>query len=132
MCPALSRSFCAPVAGSVGLLVALLVCAGPARADKSPSKEPTTQEYARQLEKDLKEAEDHDPTSRNIVRLFKSWVGLVVLALVVAPLVIGFKAAMWFVRKASAPTDPQQLALSDPWIREQLARQKVQGGAPPP
>src|SRR5262245_17677841 len=102
MCHVLPRSLCAPVAGSVALLVALLVCAGPAHAQQKPSKEPSTQEYARQLEKDLKEAEDYDPSTRNIFRLFKSWVGLVILALIIAPLVIGFKVVMWFVRRASA------------------------------
>src|SRR4051794_26000314 len=125
MCQVLPWSSWAPVAAAAVLLAALLVVAGPARADKAPSKEPTTQEYARQLEKDLKTAEDHDPTSRNIVRLFKSWVGFVILALVVAPLVIGFKLTMWFVRRASAPTDPAQLAMSDPWIRAHLAQQKA-------
>ena len=42
MCHVLPRSLWAPVAGAVLLLAVLLVGAGPARADKAPSKELTT------------------------------------------------------------------------------------------
>lgn len=131
MCHVLPRSSCAPAAAAVALLVALSVCARPVQAQQGSSREPTTEEYARQLDKDLKVAEDHDPSTRNIVRLFKSWFGLVILALVVAPLVIAFKVAMWFFARVSAPTDPHKLALSDPWIRAHLAQQEVKGDAPP-
>jgi hypothetical protein len=131
MCHVLPRSLFALVAGSVALVVAFLIGVGPVQAQQKSSREPTTEEYARQFDKDLKEAEDYDPSTRGVVRLFKSWVGLVILALVIAPIVIAFKVGMWFFARASAPSNPQQLAMSDPWIRAHLAKQNGEGTAPP-
>jgi hypothetical protein len=126
----LPRPSRAPAAGALALLVAALLCA-PAQAQQTPSQEPTTREYAREIQKQMKEVEESDCTNRQIMRFFKSWVGLVLLALVVVPLVIGFKVAIWFASRMTATTDPEKLALSDPWVRAQLARQKANGEGPP-
>jgi hypothetical protein len=120
----------APAAGALGLLLALLLCAGPVRAQQSPSREPSTQEYAREIQKQMKEVEDSNCTNRQIIRFFKSWVGLVLIALVVVPLVIAFKVAIWFASRMTATTDPEKLAMSDPWVRAHLARQKATGEGP--
>ncbi len=131
MGPILRRSSWSLAAGSLGLLVALLVCAGPAHAQRTPSKELSTQDYLRQFEKDMKEAEDHDPSTGNIVRGFKAWVGFIVLGVVVVSAGVAFKVALWLYSRASATTDPEKLAMNDPWIRAHLAKQKAQGEAPP-
>ncbi len=131
MCHALRRSSWSLAAGPLGLLVALLICAAPVRAQQAPSKEPSTRDYARQLEKDLKEAEDYDPSTMSAVRIFKTWVGLVVLAVIVVSAVTAFKVAIWLFCRVSATTDPEKLAMSDPWVRAHLARQKAEGDEPP-
>src|SRR5262249_41317825 len=118
----LPRSVWAPVAGAVGLLVALLVCSGPARAGQAPPREPSSQESLRQFEKELKEAEEYDPSTANLVHIFESWVVLVILAVVVTVVVIALNVFVWVIRRTSATTDPEKLALSDPWVRAQLAR----------
>jgi hypothetical protein len=130
MCQVLPRSPWSPVAGAVALLVALLVCAGPVQAQKAPSREPTSQESLRQFEKDLKQAEEYDPSTANLVHLFESWVVLVILAFVVAVVVIALNVVVWVIRRTSATTDPEKLALSDPWVRAQLARRQAEGGTP--
>ena len=79
----------------------------------------------------MKEVEGPSCTNRQIVRFFKSWVGLVLMALVVVPLVIAFKVAIWFASRMTATTDPEKLAMSDPWGRAHLARQKANGQGPP-
>src|SRR5438045_8835600 len=131
MCHVLPRLVWAPIAGAVALLVAFLVCAGPVQAQRAPSREPSSQESLRQFEKDLKEAEEYDPSTANLVHLFESWVVLVILAVVVTLVVIGLNVFVWVIRRTSATTDPEKLALSDPWVRAQLARQKAAGHAPP-
>jgi hypothetical protein len=131
MCHVLPRSSWLLAAGSLGLLAALLICAGPAHAQQRPSKEPSTQDYARQFEKDVQEAEGYDAATRNVVRGFKAWVGFIVLGVVVVSAVIAFKVALWFYSRASATTDPEKLAMNDPWIRAHLASQKAEGDAPP-
>jgi len=127
----LPRPSLAPAAGTLALLVASLACAPAAHAQQTPSREPTTREYAREIQKQMKQVEEPDCTNRQIVRLFKSWVGVVLIALVVVPLVIPFKVAIWFLSRMTATTDPEKLALSDPWACAHLARQKANGEAPP-
>jgi hypothetical protein len=107
-------------------LVALLLGGvRPAHAQQKPSREPTTQEYARQFEKELKEAENHDPSTRKLVRFFKSWVGLVIIAVVVVSIAVALQVTVRLLSRASGSTDPEKLAMKDPWVRAQLARQKA-------
>ncbi len=127
----LLRPSLTPAAGTLTLLAASLVCAPAVQAQSAPSREPTTREYASEIQKQMKEVEDSGDQNRQIVRLFKSWVGVVLIALVVVPLVIAFKVAIWFTSRMTATTDPEKLAMSDPWVRAQLARQKANGGGPP-
>jgi hypothetical protein len=110
----------------VGMLaVVLLVGWQQAFAQQRSSREPTTQEYARQFEKDLNEAENHDPSTRKIVRFFKSWVGLVIIAVVVVAVAVTLKVTVALLTRSSGTTDPEKLAMQDPWVRAQLARQKA-------
>jgi hypothetical protein len=125
------RSFSSPAACPVALLAALLACAGPAHAQQAPPREPSAQGQPSQFERDLKQAEDHDPSSRRIVRAFKGWAGLVIVAMVVVPVVLALKAAAGLFTRMRATTDPEKLALSDPWVRAHLARRKADGDAPP-
>ena len=130
MCHASPRSFWPPAA-PLGLLLALLFFAPAAHAQQAPSREPTTREYAREIQKQIKEVEGSNCTNRGIMRLFKSWVGVVLIALVVVPLVIAFKVGIWFLSRMTATSDPEKLAMSDPWARAQLARQESQESPPP-
>jgi hypothetical protein len=127
----LPRSSWSLAAAPLGLLVALLVCAAPARAQRAPSKEPSTQDYVRQLDKDLDEAEGYNAATRNVVRGFKAWLGLIVIGVVVVSAGVAFKVALWFYSRAAGTTDPEKLAMSDPWVRAHLAKQKAEAEEPP-
>src|SRR5262245_10125015 len=127
------------VSRHVGILAALIaiVTAGGCTQQTS-NKKPSTHEYVQHVNKQLREAEDADPSVAKYTRVFRAWVVVAVIAtaVVAAALVLRF-AVGWFVR-ASARTDPARLALTDPWIREQLARQHAaepsagEGPTPPP
>jgi hypothetical protein len=114
----------------VGLLV-VLIGSGPVQAQQRSANEPSARDYARMLEKQLKEAEDHDCTSRRLVRFFRSWVFFVILGAVVVTIGIGLKAAGWLYLRVSTTTDPEKLARGDPWVRAHLARQHQDPEADP-
>jgi hypothetical protein len=116
----------------IGVLAVLLCCIGTVQAQKPASREPSTGDFARQFEKDLKDAEEHDPASGEILRYFKSWFILVVLAMVLVSAAVAVKVGVWVFRRMSATTDPEKLAMSDPWVRAQLARQRALEDGPPP
>jgi hypothetical protein len=116
----------------LGVLAALLFCIGTVQAQRPISKGPTTGDYARQFEKDLKEAEEHDPASGEILRDFKSWFFLVIIAMVLVSATVAVKVVAWWLRRMSATTDPEKLAMSDPWVRAHLIRQRAQENGPPP
>jgi hypothetical protein len=111
-----------------GVLAVLLFCLGTVRAEKAPS----TGDYVRQIEKDLDEAEGYDAATGDLVRFFKSWVVLVIIAVVLVSGAVVINVVVWWHRRMSATTDPEKLAMSDPWVRAQLARQRAQEGGPPP
>ena len=126
------RSYRQAAACAAALLALLLLCPAPARAEPTRSRDRSSPSSASQFEKDLKVAEDHDPQSRNAIRLFKGWFALFVLALVVAPVVIAVTLVLRFVSRMTATTSPDKLAESDPWVRAELARRKAGGEQPPP
>jgi hypothetical protein len=128
------RSLWPLAAGPLGLLLALVVWAGPVRAQQAPSRELTTEEYAREIQKQLKQVEEHDCTSKQAAHFFVGWVVFVVLAVVIVSVAVAFKVGIWLLSRMSATTDPQQLLMSDPWMRAHLAQQKAGSGllTPPP
>jgi len=126
-----TRPFRPPAAGPLALLAALLVGAGPALAQQAPTGGPSAQGQPGQFERDLKQAQDHDPSTGRLVRAFKTWFVLAAVALVVVPVVIALKVAVGLYTRLSATTDPEKLARGDPWVRAHLARQKAGGDAPP-
>lgn len=132
MCHHPPRSCWLHAAAPLALLTALLVCAPRAHARPALSAELTTREYAREIQKELKAAdESSDPQTRKVTRLFTSWAFFSILAVVVGVLVVGFKAGIWALSRATATTDPNKLAMSDPWVRAHLAQQKGREGPPP-
>jgi hypothetical protein len=106
----------------VGLLV-LLIGSGPIQAEQRLANERSARDYAHMLEKQLKEAENHDCTSRGLVGFFRSWVFFVIFGAVVVTIGIVLKAAGWLYLHVSTTTDPEKLARGDPWVRAHLARQ---------
>jgi hypothetical protein len=113
------------------LLGALLTFPGPVRAQQQPSRGRSTEDYAREVDRQLKEAEDADPSSREIISYFRSWAFLSVAAVVVGGVLVLLKVGLHVLTRMSSTSDPEKLAMSDPWVRAHLARQKAAGEQPP-
>jgi hypothetical protein len=114
------------------LVGALLTFPGPVRAQQQPSKSRSTEDYAREVDRQLKEAEDADPSSREIISYFRSWAFLSVAAVVVVGVLVLLKVGLHVLTRMSSTSDPEKLAMSDPWVRAHLARQKAASEQPPP
>jgi hypothetical protein len=114
---------------SVGIAAALLlICSGPVSAQRKSPKEPTTEDYVRHIDQQMKEAEAYDPRFGWIFSLFKSWVFLSVAAVVVVGAVIVLKFGGRLFVAAAGKTDYEKMAANDPWVRAQLERERAQGG----
>jgi hypothetical protein len=125
-----------PVAQArVVVLVALLfVAAGPACAQQAPGTQPSSGDYLRQFNKQMEGAEAAGPQFGEYTRLFKSWVFLTVVAVVVVGVAVVVGVGVRVYLRMSTTTDPEKLALSDPWVRAELARRKAEadGNLPGP
>jgi hypothetical protein len=111
------------------LLALLLVSSGWAQAQNNSTTGPSPEDVDRALQQ-MKEAEEDNPFSGRIIRLFKSWVFLVVLAVVVVTLVIVFKVGAWLYVKGQSSTATDRFIASDPWVREHMARLQAEEGDP--
>jgi hypothetical protein len=122
LCPAASW-------GRLGMLLTfLLVSAAPASAQTSPSRSRPPEYTIKDLDRDMKEAAGHDPSSARFIWLFKSWAGLAIIAVAVVALAVVFRVVVWFFTPSS---DLVTLAENDPWVRAQLAQEEEAGDAPP-
>ena len=115
----------------VVLFAVLLVSAGPASAQQTPGTQPSSGDYLRHFDKQMEEAEASDPYFGEYTRLIKSWVFFTVVAVVVVGAVVVLGVAVRFYLRMSSTTDPEKLAMSDPWIRAELARRKAEGDGTP-
>jgi hypothetical protein len=120
-------------------IVAVLLLFGPdpVRAQHAPAQKPSTQDYLRQIDQQMKDAERLDPSTGRVFRVFRWWVFLAVGATIIVAALVVLKVVSEFYLRASGPTDPEKLALTDPWVRAQRARERAAGGggsndAPPP
>src|SRR5262245_25624330 len=122
----------------VGMLgVLLLFGPAPVHAQPAASKKPSTQDYIRHIDQQMTEAERLDPSTGRVFRVFRWWVALAVIATIVVAAAVVLKVAGRLLIRTSATNDSEQLALSDPWIRAERARQQAAGcsapaDAPPP
>jgi hypothetical protein len=105
---------------AVAMLLALAV--GPARAQ--PGYNPGDQERAVRDAKAINDSLDAQFDAIGAVVSF-AFFGVIVAGFVVAAAI----GTRWYLRM-QAPSDPNQLAMDDPWVREQLSRQNATG--PPP
>ena len=53
------------------------------------------------------------------------------IAVVVVAVAVTLKVTVAVLARASGTTDPEKLAMKDPWVRSQLARQKAASRRPP-
>jgi hypothetical protein len=105
---------------AVAMLLALAV--GTARAQ--PGLSPAERERAANSAKAMNDSLDAQFDAISAVVSFAIF-GVVVAGFVVAAAV----GTRWYLRM-QAPSDPNQLAMDDPWVREHLSRKNAAG--PPP
>src|SRR5262249_38977680 len=104
-----------------------LLGSGTIHAQTSSSKEPTAGEFAKEVHKQMKEAEEYDPSFGGYLRLAESWAVVVVLTTIIVVVSVVLTVIARIYLRMSTTTDPTKLAMSDPWIRAHLAQQAANG-----